>query len=820
MNELISKNYDVILSLLSDAYIAQDINNTGSKVYYNMSWDDLLIHTKSNNNLYEIIRPEIPCKMYFDFDAKFEDMNEEQIAFYKNQDIKKIVKNITSHIKDFCEDNKFDEPFCCISNATTDKKFSIHICLKNIILPTNKHRKAFFNKFIEYIDGEDMILQFFDNNVYTKNRLMRLINQTKYGSNNPLTSLHKVKQSSHIITYTDGVDITSIPEDWLPVEKVYTPHPEDDCEFENDFVELKSLLSRISRNTEYKDWSLVGQVIFNITKGDDDGLEMFIDWSRTAHNFDEGGCYNLWKTYKINENYGIGVLVNMTDKEEVIEIKRLLPIKEKKIKDEVKEIVEISTHWTDTIIYDISDMYCAEIFAKYCEGEVFYTKGYGWIIFDKKTKFWSLNNTKNALIYPISKFFSENMKKAHSKFVEKYDPKNETDNKTLKLIMKTRKTVESSKFSKNILDHLENLLTKENDIIDNFDNKPNLIAFKNGFVIDLHNEGKSRPITKEDLLISHTGYNIPMRNEYYNKIYDIIRSMVETDDDMNSLCSLLSTFIYGDNANEMFFVLTGSGGNGKGVLDKMLQLALGAYYKTIDIKQLTNYEKDGGTRPNSELYNCRLARCVMTSEPETGSNSNKLITSTIKKWTGKDAITCRDLNKSSITFIPKFTLAINVNEIPLLSTKDGGIERRMKCYELPYKFVINEGQDLGEKEKYRDEDLKTLISTDNYKDQIILVLIDAWIKNMGKFYECKKVKEFTSNYMNEQNPIREWFNENYDINEDGKIPSNELYNEFKNYGSDISMTSFGRYLKELCQGIRSKTGIRYKCSKKSIIKEM
>ena len=66
-DEMKSVNYDVMLSRESDAYIGQDINNTGSKIYFNMSWDELLTNITSDNNLYEYIKADKPCKMYFDF---------------------------------------------------------------------------------------------------------------------------------------------------------------------------------------------------------------------------------------------------------------------------------------------------------------------------------------------------------------------------------------------------------------------------------------------------------------------------------------------------------------------------------------------------------------------------------------------------------------------------------------------------------------------------------------------------------------------------------------------------------------------------------
>ena len=339
MNELKSNvDYQTMFGRESEFYIAQDISDYGSKTYYNLSLDDLREYLQTDYHLYELIKEDKPCKMYFDFDGKYQDMTEEEKEYFKNN---KIPTEITSHLKDFCQDNNLPKPLCILSGSSTETKKSIHITIKNIILPTNQHRKAFFDKFINYIDGE-LITGFFDANVYTKNRLMRLINQSKLSKNVPLKSLHKVNLTSHIITYTDGLDITEIPNDWIEQKKEYIPREIDE---ETNYEEIMEHLNNISRNTDYKDWSCVGQVLLNLTDGDDEGLDMFIDWSRSASNFDYGACERFWRDNKPNRDYGIGLLVNMRDKKEYV---RLLPKAEPKPITELKDISkEDNYYWVD-----------------------------------------------------------------------------------------------------------------------------------------------------------------------------------------------------------------------------------------------------------------------------------------------------------------------------------------------------------------------------------------------------------------------------------------------------------------------------------------
>jgi len=281
----------------------------------------------------------------------------------------------------------------------------------------------------------------------------------------------------------------------------------------------------------------------------------------------------------------------------------------------------------------------------------------------------------------------------------------------------------------------------------------------------------------------------------------------------------MSLSLWGENKNEIFAQLTGSGGNGKGLLDTGMKTVYGKYYQSISASQLTEYEKDT-QRANPELASCRFARLVMASEPQdSGSNgkSTTLKVPTLKKWTGRDIISTRFLHKDTFSFTAKFILMMQLNDLLDLSINDEAIKRRMKVVELPFKFVINDGRTLAENEKYRDETLKDTISQEKYRDALFYILLNTWLENKGIFYESKRVKEFTNEFFENQNPVKLWFDEHYENDDSGRITATDMFNSFKNdnYESILNTTSFGRLLKECCKSKRGKSGIFFLCKKKS-----
>jgi phage/plasmid-associated DNA primase len=288
--------------------------------------------------------------------------------------------------------------------------------------------------------------------------------------------------------------------------------------------------------------------------------------------------------------------------------------------------------------------------------------------------------------------------------------------------LKIKKEIGSTSCTKDIIGQLHNILTKPDKFVDRFDSKQNLFAFSDGKVIDLNNGGQVRDIQKEDYIMTTCGYPYPKRDEFFiDKMMKIINSLSDDPEQIKSILTLLSLPLWGENKNEIFAQLTGTGGNGKGLLDTVTEKTYGDYYYSINCNLLTEYE-NGSNQANNELAFCRFARVVMATEPQDENKNHRKINlkvPTIKKWTGRDPITTRFLYLKPFRFKPKFVLMMQLNDLIDLSTNDDAIKRRMKVIELPFKFVKNDGQPLGHNERYGDETLKDVVSTDNYRDAFL-----------------------------------------------------------------------------------------------------
>ena len=169
----------------------------------------------------------------------------------------------------------------------------------------------------------------------------------------------------------------------------------------------------------------------------------------------------------------------------------------------------------------------------------------------------------------------------------------------------------------------------------------------------------------------------------------------------------------------------------------------------------------------------------MTSEPE---RDDRLQTGRLKLFTGGDEIQARDLFKGNTEFVPQFGVMIQTNGIPELNNFDGGIARRMRIVNLPFKFV--EIPRMAH-EKQLDTTLKHKFESDvEYAQQFMILLLEYYnknVKNVNKLYTPDEVMLKTNEYLTSQDAVGQFLIETYDITNSDKdrVKSGDLYQEFK-----------------------------------------
>lgn len=341
-------------------------------------------------------------------------------------------------------------------------------------------------------------------------------------------------------------------------------------------------------------------------------------------------------------------------------------------------------------------------------------------------------------------------------------------------------------------------------------NNVNLFAFNN--ILYDFNNNIYRKIEKNDYITLTTGYNleykiinnkiIPVKNdEYLKKIKNFIYSLFENDELVEYWFNITGSSLFGNDKQQKFYILTGKGSNGKSLTQKLLSNALGSYYKCVSNNLLTGSIRTGGANP--ELLACQGIRYLNVNEPDDTENK-KFNVSNLKNWSGDDKIQARGLyGKKVIEFFPQFTININCNDKPELSDTDGGVKRRVRVVNFPFQF--KEQKELKKNKDYRliNINLKDEIIKPEFIHNFIILLIEHGQKNKDKLINTpNSVIEDSGKYVDENNPLYDWFNESLEKTENEKdvIQSTILFNSYNSSihcKNKLRTNDFSKYMIKL-----------------------
>jgi len=257
--ELEFDNYNNVMNKEGELYLACDLNEVGKKDYSVCSLKQLRPYLDDNHNLYEILKWDKSRFSYIDFDCKYHKIRD--LAEGKTDDEVKtlITDTIHSMMEDFLGTYGFNEDAPChILDASNKVKFSFHFKF-DLVLKNQEDSEIFHKKFLEYCNNMysdnpeyHNLHKYIDPNVYTKNRLIRLPNQSKFGQDRPLKMYNgSADVEDHILTYIKKSDeVITIPAPWKKIHstkyKIIKSIPTKTIDGFNEDEELVWLGSLIS----------------------------------------------------------------------------------------------------------------------------------------------------------------------------------------------------------------------------------------------------------------------------------------------------------------------------------------------------------------------------------------------------------------------------------------------------------------------------------------------------------------------------------------------------------------------------------------------
>lgn len=776
--------------------------------YYNV--DDALSLFREGKTYYEITWAKDKadhCRAYIDIDGKV-DMDYDEYAF----------KNIDESIKRHLFSIDFGTP-CSImtaskyNNVDTERKVSNKLSYRltftnkcgsldavkhwtqRVIGPMLKEHLAgvipFYIKGLETIPQDAADYLDYDYAVYRCPGKMRTIWSNKPDEKRPNVMV-KGEPIDTLINYIpEGCEVLPDPvEVTRPVKyERITPHETTVEPVSKELNAEKKLIVSVLRALpgaladDYSIWLSIGMACHN----EDIPCEYWDEWSKKSKKYNAGGCDAKWRSFK-RGNISQAYLWSLLKAHNIQKFSELC--------SERKDF--------ERLICDPGNATVAQYYFNMKPYDYLYDSKCGWFsitsnnVWENTTAIAGPPTLKTKLhrALNIERIAFENIISEKKKAAEQNGQTDlvKTLEEKAKQCLVFKKCIDNDSFQQSVINQLRSMYAgsremlmldrgvgTDKSIISIFDTNPNLFAFSDG-LYDFTTRS-FRPISPLDYITITTGYRMPKPNSAVREaIMKTLTGIWENEECRDYMLTLLATCLNGMRNAEVFSILTGRGGNGKGLLWELVQSAFGDYYYALPNTTLTK-KIESCTAATPDIAYLRGKRCVGTTEPE---GDERLQEGLIKQLTGGDLITARPLYGQPSTFKPQFGLFIQCNTIPSFNQMTKGGVRRNRVIPFPLNFVEEPRMSYDRK---GDPYIKNVLcKSDEWRDEFINILFSYYDRAAGKPIDAiptpAMVVEKTNEYLDENNKVGTWWSANYEPCEGSFILSTDALSDFKSMTGD------------------------------------
>gem|GEM_PF-2463770 len=298
-----------------------------------------------------------------------------------------------------------------------------------------------------------------------------------------------------------------------------------------------------------------------------------------------------------------------------------------------------------------------------------------------------------------------------------------------------------------------------------FDSREQLFAVGNG-VIYLPT-GKFRPATALDMLARRA--NIEYVEDAKCPLWlQFIDEVTCGDKRLARLLQrALGYSLFGHAKEQVFFLLVGGGGNGKGVLMRIISQLLGDYAQSVAPNLLTSAYSGNPNSPSPAIEQLEGARFIACSELPTSRQLDKAF---VKQLAGGDTLTARGAYAQQKTFKPTGKLWISANDVPEIAIGDRAMWRRL----IPIPFLA---QFTGER---ADIDLEAKLLAEGSG-------ILNWLLNGAKTYAEKgalsrtAIQSYIESLKKEADSVQSWLDEACIIGEENQEIASEAHESYMQF---------------------------------------
>lgn len=533
------------------------------------------------------------------------------------------------------------------------------------------------------------------------------------------------------------------------------------------------------RTSEFNEWMTVGWILYNISEGSSEGLELWCDFSeRCEEKFDENVCIEKWEKMT-KRDLSLGTLKWYASIDNPVEYKKY---KSENAQKHVKESLNGSHNDVAKALYaEFGDEFvCSSITRK----TWYQYRCHKWQPVEEG---FSLREKISTVVV---KRFIDVVKHLYDDLKDCQEKAHETMiNTKIKQINKMIGNLKSAPYKNNVMREAMEVFY-DPDFENKLDADPMIFGFMNGAYDFRANGGKGmfRAGRPEDYIskcapISYIEYS--GEEEIVQDVYSFIEQIFPDKSLRKYFLDIYSDIFIGGNHEKIVLFWTGDGDNGKSIMQMFFEGMLGSLAVKLNTCVITG-KKPGVGAANADLVRAGGGvRWASLEEP----NADEVINiGVFKHLSGGDTIFARDLfqkGKETREIIPMFKLTFICNKLPAIKLGDGATWNRTRV--LPFESTFCRSGDTVPETYEEQLKQKRFPADKNFKKKIpSMVSAFAWILIQHRHtvttkIEPEKVLSATEQYRKQNDIYKQFIEESIIDDEHKTISMTELYSIFKDW---------------------------------------
>lgn len=218
--------------------------------------------------------------------------------------------------------------------------------------------------------------------------------------------------------------------------------------------------------------------------------------------------------------------------------------------------------------------------------------------------------------------------------------------------------------------------------VERFDTHRHLLNVRNG-TVDLRTS-TLRPHDRADWITHRLNYDYDPDAEAPRWLAFLDEIFPDAPDTVEWLQRVAGYAATGEIVEHCLVLCIGKGRNGKSVFWNAIANVLGPLVGHVPF---STFEKKGPGSSSADLASLRGKRLAIVQE---GEANTTLAESTIKRATGGDRISARNLYRSQMDFLPEFLISMSSNSAPRIRGADEGIWSRIRKVDFSRYFTEDE----------------------------------------------------------------------------------------------------------------------------------